>query len=180
MKIYFLTGNQGKFKEAQALLSDLEQLDIDVPEIQETDARKVLDAKLQAARARQSGSFVVEDTSLYFDCLNGLPGPFIKWFLKRIGNEGLVRLTEALGDNRAEAKAIVGYIDEQGEEHFFEGVLRGTIVTPRGEGGFGFDPIFQPEGYDRTLGEMSLEDKNEISMRRKAFEQLRDFLDQKT
>jgi inosine/xanthosine triphosphate pyrophosphatase family protein len=80
MKIQFITGNKNKFAEAQKIISNLEQLDVDLPEIQEIDAKKVIEAKLQEARNLFEGEFVVEDTSLYLDCLNGLPGPLIKWF----------------------------------------------------------------------------------------------------
>ena len=116
----------------------------------------MLHAKLKAVQASHGGLFVVEDTLLYFDCLNGLPGPLIKWFMKTIGNEGLCKIIEPFQNYRAATKTAVGYISESGEEHFFEGVLEGTIVTPRGDGGLGFDPIFQPEGFTKTMAELTL------------------------
>lgn len=71
--------------------------------------------------------------------MNGLPGPLIKWFLKTIGNQGLFKIAEAFKNYQAEAKTIVGYASTQGEIKYFEGVVKGTIVSPRGEG-FGWDP----------------------------------------
>ena len=82
MKLYFVTGNKTKFEEVRAMVSNVEQVDIDLPEIQEIDAREIIRFKLQEALKRAEGSFIVEDTSLYMDCLNGLPGPLVKWFLK--------------------------------------------------------------------------------------------------
>ncbi len=90
--LYFITGSENKFKEAQAIIPALERVDIDLPEIQEIDARRIIEGKLSAAFAHHLGPFVVEDTSLYLDGLSGLPGPLIKWFLKTIGPEGIFKL----------------------------------------------------------------------------------------
>ena len=87
MSLYFITGSKGKFTEVQFIIPNLKQLNIDLPEIQELDARKIIEAKLQSAFEHHAGEFIVEDTSLYLDCLNGLPGPLIKWFIKTIKNE---------------------------------------------------------------------------------------------
>jgi non-canonical purine NTP pyrophosphatase (RdgB/HAM1 family) len=175
--LYFITGNKGKFDEVKAILPEVEQLDIDLPEIQEIDAREVIKAKLAAAFAHREGEFIVEDLSLYLESLNGLPGPLIKWFLKTIGNEGLVNLAARLGNDRAVAKTIIGYAKGADDIRFFEGAIEGRIVAARGEGGFGWDPIFLPDGYDKTFGEMTLQEKNDISMRRIAANKLKEFLE---
>src|SRR3989344_9423933 len=99
MPLYFITGNKNKFAEVKSVLSDIEQLDMDLPEIQDFDPHKVVRAKLIEALKHKDGEFIVEDTSLYLDCLGGLPGPLIKWFMKTIGNEGLCNLAEKLGNN---------------------------------------------------------------------------------
>ena len=176
MSLYFITGNKSKFEEVKSILGDVEQLDLDLPEIQEIDAHEIIRNKLEVARTHQQGAFIVEDTSLYFIALNGLPGPLIKWFLKTVGNEGLFKMAESLGDFGAEARTIVGYSDGSGEVKFAEGIVKGKIVSPRGETNFGWDPIFQPEGYEQTFAEMSQEEKNKISMRRLALEKLQEFL----
>jgi non-canonical purine NTP pyrophosphatase (RdgB/HAM1 family) len=176
MPLYFITGNKNKFEEAKAILSGVEQLDIDLPEMQDLDAKNIIEAKLAEALKHKKGEFMVEDTSLYMDCLNGLPGPFIKWFLKSIGNNGLAGLAERLGNNKAEAKTIIGYAGKDGDIHFFEGSIRGKIIAPQGETNFGWDPIFQPDGFDKSFAEMGKEEKNKISMRKVALEKLKDFL----
>ncbi len=176
MKIQFITGNVNKFKEAQTIVSSLEQLDIDLPEIQEIDAKEIIKAKLKEAQKHHKGSLVVEDTSLYLDCLNGLPGPLIKWFEKSIGNKGLYDIAHKYDNYNAQAKTVVGYSDSKGNIEFFEGVIKGKIVKPQGDGDFGWGPIFVSNGQEKTFAQMNKEEKNKISMRKIAFEKLRDFL----
>lgn len=177
--IKFITGNKGKIEEALQILGDVDSLDLDLIEIQEIDAQVIIEAKLKEAEKIHKGEFIVEDTSLYLDALGGLPGPLIKWFMKTIGNDGLYKIAEKLGENGAEAKTIIGYSDVDGKVKFFEGSVRGTISEPRGTG-FGWDPIFIPSGYKKTFGEMTSNEKNEISMRKIAFEKLREYLDGKS
>lgn len=175
MSIYFITGNKNKFEEVKSVLSVVEQLDIDLPEIQDIDAKNIIKAKLLEALNHKSGEFIVEDTSLYLDCLKGLPGPFIKWFLNTIGNEGLFNITQKFGNNKAEAKTIIGYAKNHEEIYFFEGSIIGKIVKPEGVSGFGWDPIFLPDGFDKTFAQMTLEEKNSISMRKVALNKLKEF-----
>lgn len=176
MSLYFITGNKGKFDELKALIPQIEQLDIDLPELQEIDSQKIIEAKLQEALKHQSGEFIVEDTSLYLDGLKGLPGPLAKWFLKTVGNEGLYQMATASGNMKATAKTIIGYAKSGTEITFFEGVASGTIVAPRGDQGFGWDPVFQPDGFDKTLAEMTLDEKNKISTRKIAAAKLQESL----
>ena len=176
MTLYFVTGNKNKLSEVKAIFDNVEQLDIDLPEIQDMDAKNIIRAKLIEALNHKEGEFIVEDTSLYLDCLKGLPGPFIKWFLKAIGNEGLANLAEKLSNSKAEAKTIIGYAKNRDEIEFFEGSIFGKIVVQTGVSGFGWDPIFQPDGFDKTFAEMTAEEKNQVSMRKIAVEGLKEFL----
>jgi non-canonical purine NTP pyrophosphatase (RdgB/HAM1 family) len=178
MALQFITGNAGKFKEFQDLLSiPLEQLDIEVPEIQSLDPKEVIEQKLRAAREHAHGEYLVEDSSLTLDCLAGaLPGPFIKWFEKALGNDGIANLAERCGQDGAEGKTLIGYSDAAGKEYFFEGTVRGRIVKPRGDKDFGHGPIFQPESSAKTYGEMEREEKYAVGSRAKALAKLREFL----
>jgi inosine triphosphate pyrophosphatase len=90
-----------------------------------------------------------------------------------IGKEGLYKLADTFGNYNAEAKVVIGYSAASGKVEFFEGITKGTIVSPRGDGGFGWDAIFQPEGHDKTFGELSAEEKNSFSMRKIAVEKLK-------
>lgn len=178
MNLYFITGNPSKFKEVRSILSEVKQLEIDLPEIQALDAKEVIGAKLIEALKHRKGEFIVEDTSLYLDCLNGLPGPLTKWFLKTIGNEGLYNTAKKFGNNKAEAKTLIGYAKNKKEIKFFEGIIKGEIVEPKGDYGFGWDPIFKPKGFSKTFAEMRPEEKNKLSMRRTALNNLKKFIKQ--
>jgi non-canonical purine NTP pyrophosphatase (RdgB/HAM1 family) len=178
MTLYFITGNKNKFAEAKAILPKLEQLVMDLTEIQETDAHKIIEYKLKEAMKHQQGEFVVEDTSLHMDCLNGLPGPFIKWFLQDLGVLKIAEIAHNMGNKNATYTVLIGYA-RNAEIQFFEGSIRGTIEIPRGEkgfGGFGFDPIFQAQGETRTYGEMTREEKLRNSARSRAFTKLKEYL----
>jgi inosine triphosphate pyrophosphatase len=76
-------------------------------------------------------------------------------------------------DHKAIATTFLGYAQNRDKISFFEGSLKGTVVSPRGNHNFGFDPIFQPEGHEQTQAEMTAEQKNQISQRRKALEELK-------
>jgi len=177
-KIIFITGNQGKLKEAKEILKGIgvSNKDIDLPEIQETDAKKVIEAKLLEARKHHEGEYIIEDTSLYFDCMNGLPGPLIKWFLEKLGKQKLFEIAKKLNNFGAEAKTIIGYMDQNAKIKYFEGSVKGKISKPKGEGGFGWDQIFIPNGHKKTFGEMLPEEKNKLSMRKKALLKLSKYL----
>ncbi|NTU46473.1 non-canonical purine NTP pyrophosphatase [Candidatus Roizmanbacteria bacterium] len=174
--IYFFTGNERKFAEMQTLIPQLKQAVIDLPEIQELDPQAVIRAKLETAIPQTSGSCMVEDTALYLDCLKGLPGPLIKWFLQALGPDGLYELAQKMGNTRAVAKTVIGYAHTKDEISYFEGSLQGSIVSPRGTAGFGWDAIFQPVGLGKTFAEMSISEKNEISMRKIAALQFKTYL----
>jgi len=176
MNLYFITGNKNKFDEVKSILPNVEQLDIDLPEIQDIDARVIIKAKLLEALKHKDGEFIVEDTSLYLDCIGGLPGPLIKWFMKTIGNEGMYNLVEKLGNKKAEAKTIIGYAKTSDEIHYFEGCIEGEIVLPRGDFGFGWDPIFKPNEFNKSFAELTQEEKNNISMRRVAVNKLKEHM----
>lgn len=176
MKLYYITGNEGKFRETKQIIPEVEQMEIDLPEIQEVDPKKIIEAKLIEARKHGQERFIVDDASLYLDALPGLPGPLIRWFMKTIGNDGLFQIAKRFENYSASAVVIVGYLNSEGQINFFEGKIKGDIVEPKGTNGFGWDTVFQPEGYSKTFAEMSLDEKNEISHRRLALNKLRDFL----
>lgn len=180
MPIYFVTGSDGKFEEVKAVIPSISKLKMnkEIPEIQSLDAREVVRAKIEEVQKTYRGlEIIIEDTSLCFDCLKGkLPGPYIKDFLKTFGNDGIYDLVNRYGNYGATARTIIGYGNGSMVE-FFEGSVNGKIVSPTGETSFGWDPIFMPDGYDRTFQQMTREEKNEISMRRIAVEKLKRFLE---
>ncbi len=118
--IIFTTSNQGKFEEAKAFIPELQQLKVPLPEIQETDAKKILTAKIKEAFKYSQERLVVEDTSLYLECLKGLPGPLIKWFLQTLGTKGLAEIAEKLGNRKARAVTVLGYADNPANISFLK------------------------------------------------------------
>ena len=175
--LYFITGNQHKFSEIHSILDgQVEQLNIDLPEIQDFDAHNIIRAKLQEAFKHHSGQFIVEDTSLYLEGLNGLPGPLIKWFMQQLGRQGMSDLANRLNNQKAVAKTLIGYAQSPDQIHFFEGSISGIIVAPRGNSQFGWDPIFQPDGHTQTFAEMGHEMKSSLSMRKIATQKLKSHL----
>ena len=180
MKIYCITGNKDKFEELHSIIPSLIQKNIDLPEIQELDPQKIIEVKLNEAMKHVNGAIIVEDTSLYIQGLYNLPGPLIKWFLISIGIEGLARITQLTQNTEAIAKTVIGFATHKKDIHFFEGEIKGNIVLPRGTNGFGWDPIFQPKGSDKTFGELSQSEKMKFSMRRLAVLKLQDYLQDNT
>ncbi len=176
MNITFVTGNQNKFTEAKEFIPDLEMHNLDLVEIQELDSQKIIEAKLVETKKYLDGNIIVEDNSLTFSCLGALPGPLVKWFEKSIGNDGLYNICNLNNNYNATAKVTIGYIQEDNTLNYFEGIIEGKIVAPRGENGFGWDAIFEPAGQTKTFAEMTPEEKNQISMRKIAFQKLADFL----
>ena len=119
---------------------------------------------------------IIEDTCLCFNALGGMPGPYIKWFLSALGPDGLPRLLADFEDKTADALCMFGYAESLESIEVFEGRTAGRIVTPRGPRDFGWDPIFQPEGFSQTYAEMEKSEKNKISHRFHALEKLKAYL----
>ena len=177
MPLYFITSNKGKFEEAKDYLGEVEQLDLDLIEIQHLDPQKIIEHKLQEALKHVKGEVIVDDVSLHLEALYGMPGPFTKWFEKKIGIENFVRILKKLGNTKAEARLIIGYANSKGKMHFFEGSMKGEIVAPKGDKGYGWDSIFVPEGLNKTFAELSVKEKNKVSHRGKALVKLKKFLE---
>ncbi len=181
MKPIFVTSNENKRREAAAILGlELERAAPEVTEIQALDVAEVAAAKALAAREaldRPARLVLVEDSGLIIEAWRGLPGAFTKWFLASVGVEGILRMLRSNGDRNARAVCVVAVADDEGSVHSFRGEVAGSIAPePRGESGFGWDPIFIPEGQPLTYAEMG-ESKNEDSHRARAFRAVRKWLE---
>ena len=181
--ITFVTGNSNKLREVRQILinKNMDNLNIvnkklDLPELQ-GEPEFVAREKCKLASNEIQGPVLSEDTSLCFNALGGLPGVYIKWFFKKLGLIGLNNLLEAYEDKSAYAQCIFAYSSGPGSEPIlFIGRCRGTIIKQRGANGFGFDPIFLPDGETETFAELSTAKKNIISHRAKALQKVREFL----
>lgn len=146
--ITFVTGNAKKLEEFIAILGkdfphDIVSKKLDLPEYQ-GEPEDVCREKTKEAARQVAGPVIVEDTCLCFNALGGLPGPYIKWFLDKMGPEGLPKLLAGFEDKSGYAMCIAGYCEDEGSEPIlFEGRTPGTIVAPRGPPHFGWDPCFQ-------------------------------------
>ncbi|NWX99137.1 ITPA pyrophosphatase, partial [Nothoprocta ornata] len=120
---------------------------------------------------------IVEDTCLCFNALGGLPGPYIKWFLEKLKPEGLYKLLAGFEDKSAYALCTFAFSPGNPEEpvKLFKGQTHGLIVEPRGPRDFGWDPCFQPDGYEQTYAELPKAVKNSISHRYRALSELSTF-----
>ena len=179
MELVFVTRNQDKLKEAASILGGefkLKNVDIDLAEVQDIDSRVVAQAKADSAYKIVNAPLFVEDISLRLNAWNKLPGALIRWFLKQVGPEGIIKMLEGHVDKTCTAQAVIAY-NNGGKIELFEGLVEGTITPEkRGKNGFDWDFIFVPDGYSKTFAEMNFEEKNEISPRRLAFEDFRKFL----
>ena len=173
---FFVSTNSDKVREFKELLQiPIRNIELDLDELQTTNMNELLDHKVRQAYDKVDAPVIVEDTSLVFNAWNGLPGPMIKWFMKEMGVKRLVKALSSFDDKSARAVCGVGYTDGETIRQF-KGMIEGKIVTPRGNFGFGWDCIFQPEGSSLTYGEMNSEQKNKISARHKALEKFGHFL----
>ncbi|PSS35889.1 Inosine triphosphate pyrophosphatase [Actinidia chinensis var. chinensis] len=169
--VTFVTGNAKKLEEVRTILGHsipFHSLKLDLPELQ-GEPDEISKEKARLAAKEVNGPVLVEDTCLCFNALKGLPGPYIKWFLQKIGHEGLNNLLMAYEDKSAYALCVFSLaLGPEIEPITFMGKTPGKIVPPRGPNDFGWDPIFQPDGYDQTYAEMPKEEKNKISHRARA------------
>lgn len=188
-EITFITGNANKLKEVQMLLAPdasnieptfiLVNQELDLDEVQDTDLEEIAMHK-----CRQAASLVgpnkpvfVEDTALCFDEFNGLPGAYIKWFVKSMGLPKIVKMLEPFENKNAQAVTTIAYADGEGNFHTFQGITRGKIVDSRGPLTFGWDAIFEPlEAQGKTYAEMEKSAKNKISQRGRAFAKFKEHL----
>ncbi|KAK3686005.1 putative inosine triphosphate pyrophosphatase [Podospora appendiculata] len=179
--VNFITGNKNKLTEVKAILEPAIQVDskeLDLIEVQGTLEEVTLD-KCRRAADLVGGPVLVEDTSLCFNALGGLPGPYIKWFMTSIGHSGLNNLLAAYDDKSAKAVCTFAYSPGPGHEpRLFQGITDGRIVQPRGPVFFGWDAIFEYEG--ETYAEMDKAKKNTISHRFKALQKLQAWFAQET
>ncbi|ELY47511.1 XTP/dITP diphosphatase [Natronorubrum sulfidifaciens] len=170
MAIRFVTGNEGKVREAREYLADIEpieQISYDYTEIQSDSLAEIAAHGAREAFDEAGGEqpVLVDDAGLFVDALGGFPGPYSAYVEDTVGVERLWRLAREEENRRAHFTTVLAYADETGTETF-EGSVAGTLVAPRGEGGFGYDPIFEYNG--QTMAEMSTEEKNAISHRGRA------------
>lgn len=188
MKLVFATNNQNKVNEIKSLLGEgveiLSLKDIgcneELPETQETLEGNALQKARYVADNYHVNCFA-DDTGLEIESLNGAPGVYSARYAGEqcTAEDNMTKILaelEGKENRKAKFRTIVALI-LKGEEHSFEGIINGSITLNKsGSDGFGYDPIFQPNGFDGTFSEMSMAEKNAISHRGKAVAKLIEFL----
>ncbi len=188
MKLVFATHNTNKFTEVKALvpqhfqllsLTDIQCFD----EIEETGATLEENARIKADYVTKHYGLpcFADDTGLLVDALKGAPGVYTARYagLQKSADDNMEKLLRDLGNNEnrnAHFKTVIA-LNLDKERYLFQGVVEGSITSRQmGEGGFGYDPIFKPLGFDRTFAELPLATKNEISHRGRAMTKLLQYL----
>lgn len=187
-ELIFATHNQNKVTEICALLPMFNIMSLEDigfhQEIPETGNTLMENALLKARTVfEQTGkACFADDTGLEVDALDGAPGVFSARYAGE-GNNAEANMSKLLDqmqpktDRSAAFKTVIAYVDENGKEHFFEGTVEGEILKQKqGDGGFGYDPIFKPIGYEQSFAEMTPIQKNEISHRGRAVARFVKFL----
>jgi len=190
MELIFATNNGNKIREIRNILGDsftllsLDDIKMkeDIPENEPTIEGNALYKARYVYDAVRKNVFA-DDTGLEIESLGGLPGVNSARFAgeNKDSAANIDKVLAMLGpaeNRKARFRTVIALIFN-GREYLFEGVVSGTIIKDkRGNEGFGYDPVFIPEGRDRTFAEMDLDEKNTISHRARAFEKLRSFLSQ--
>jgi non-canonical purine NTP pyrophosphatase (RdgB/HAM1 family) len=175
-KITFITGNHKKAEYVSKYLGfPVGHRKTELDEIQSLDLRRIVEHKVRQAYKIIKGPVLVEDASLEFEALGGLPGPFIKFFIEHVPLETICSMLDGKS-RKAVAKGVYGYYDGKILK-MFEGKLEGRIPNkPSGNGGFGYDSFFIPKGYRITRASLSEKDDQKTYMRIKPLAKVKKFL----
>jgi XTP/dITP diphosphohydrolase len=175
VELAFVTSNEHKFSEAEEILKGVARLRWRQESYREVQAETLEEVVREALTEIPGDNFFIEDAGLFITALNGFPGVYSAYVFKTIGNEGILRLLRGEKNREASFQSVVG-LKLKGEVKLFTGEVRGRIaLEAKGGEGFGYDPIFIPEGYDRTFAE-NPQLKQRVSHRKRALEKLSAYL----
>jgi non-canonical purine NTP pyrophosphatase (RdgB/HAM1 family) len=177
MNLVFVTGNEGKVKEAQAILGQTVKIvKMDIDEVQSLDIEYIVKRKAQDAYKKLQKPLLVDDAGLFIDAWNDFPGALVKFIDLSGGNELLLKMMAGEKNRKAYFMSAVAFHDGK-EVKVFIGKIDGSIALEQtGKNGWGYDPIFIPTGEERTFAQMTSDEKNSISHRRRALTKLQYYL----
>lgn len=177
--ITFITGNSGKAEQLSKYLGiPVSHHKLDLTEIQSLNLTEVVKYKAIEAYKQLQKPVLVDDVELIIHTLGKLPGPFIKYFISELGNDGICKLITPYSDKSATATVAIGYHDGINVQ-IFSGEISGEISElPKGNGGFGWDQIFIPKDYTQTRAEMNSQDYDDTSPRKTALSKLQKHLEE--
>lgn len=177
MTFTVVTSNENKAREVAAFFAGVAEVRhtfLEIPEFRDNDVGVIAEEKARYAWNLLRCPLIVDDTGFFVAALNGFPGPYAAYVLDTIGMGGILRLLEGAEDRSAYFETAIAFADGGGTVRVFRGVVEGTVVSPRGAEGFGYDPIFSVNG--RTFAERTLAEKATMSHRGRALAALRRFL----
>lgn len=183
MELGLVTSNVGKLRELAAALEPaghtVAQRALEYPEVQAASLEAVVEFGLEWLAQRHAGeALLIDDAGLFVDALGGFPGVYSRYAHDTIGPAGVLALLGDEGARSAEFRCVLGLLLPDGGRQQFRGSCRGRITrAPRGDGGFGYDPVFVPAGDERTFAELPLAEKNAVSHRGRALAALAVYLD---
>lgn len=181
--IYFITSNKGKVHEAETKCEPIGikiiQKNLGYPEIQADNLEEVATYGIDYVKKKVDHPFILEDAGLFIDALKEFPGVYSSYVYFTIGLDGILKLMKDVPKEQRTAtfRSVFGYGEPQGDYQLFIGECKGTIgYEQKGTYGFGYDPIFIPQGRRFTFAEIKTEEKNKLSHRGKSLEKLILFL----
>ncbi|MFA6296587.1 MAG: non-canonical purine NTP pyrophosphatase [Patescibacteria group bacterium] len=177
--VTFITGNQNKADYLSKYLGHpVDHIKLDLDEIQSTDLKEIVEHKVRQAYEKIKKPVIVEDVSLEFVALGGLPGPFIKFFVEKVPFDVICSMINGQ-TRKAIARCVFGYFDGK-DLKLFESSLDGEIAKiPSGKNGYGWDRMFIPQGYAVTRASLSEEDDKKTYLQIKPFAKLKEYLESK-
>jgi len=162
-ELYFVSSNTHKFEEAQRILSnlgvDISLFKTTLEEIQSDSLSKIAERKAIDAYTKVQKPVIIEDDGLFIDSLGGFPGPYSSYAYDTIGNKGIIQLLQNSEHRDAKFVAIIAYYNGINEVKLFESSIPGKISKEIEKGGWGYDPIFIPDGESKTYANVSDKDK---------------------
>ena len=176
-ELFFITGNKGKVHEATEKLRpygfSVVQRDLGYPEVQADSLEEVATWGVSHVQERFPHQFILEDAGLFIDALQGCPGVYSKYVFFTIGLEGILRLLDDIENRNATFRSVYAFSEPGKKPMIVLGECQGAITLKKqGSHGFGYDPIFSPDGAQKTFGEMTVNEKNRFSHRAKALDKL--------
>ena len=183
--LYFITSNKGKYKEVANKLIEADfkviQKNLGYPEVQANSLEDVVNFGVSYILERFHKPFIIEDAGIFIKNLNDFPGVYSADVFYKIGCKGILKLLDGIKKDRGACfKSVIAYVNSDKQIHVFAGECFGHIGFEEvGDNGFGYDPVFIPNGENKTFAEMTVDEKNRFSHRGNSLDKLLEFINEK-
>lgn len=178
-EIYFVTSNKNKVRDFQSKIGSefkIKHINISYPELRSDDSEEIARMSAKQLSDKLKKAIVVEDSGIFIKALNGFPGTCSAYVHKRIGLKGILTLMKGIKDRSCEYRSAIAYCEPGKKAISFLGTEKGRIaLKEKGKFGWGHDPIFIPEGKNKTYGELKIKPMASL-FRQRSIEKLVMFL----